>query len=65
MAIYFRESSWIPVRECAEADGVAAVPMGSLEQHGPNLPCGTDTFEINEIMKRTVDRLDANLPVCR
>ncbi len=52
------------MRRCAEADGVAAVPLGSLEQHGPHLPCGTDTFEIDEVMTRAVARIDTKLPIC-
>ncbi len=64
MAIYFRDSGWMAVRQCAEADGVAAIPLGSLEQHGPHLPCGTDTFEINEVMARAMARIDPKLPIC-
>ncbi|MDP6107788.1 MAG: creatininase family protein [Candidatus Brocadiia bacterium] len=62
MAIYFKESDWVAVRRCAEADGVAVVPLGSLEQHGPHLPCGVDS--IDEVMARMVARLDPELPVC-
>ena len=64
MAIFFKESDWVAVRRCAKADGVAAVPLGSLEQHGPHLPCGTDTYQIDEIMCRAVSRVDPALPVC-
>ena len=64
MTIYFKDSDWIHVRRCAAADGVAVVPMASLEEHGPHLPCGTDTFEIDEYMRRAAERLDPELPVC-
>ncbi len=64
MAIYFKHSTWIAVRRCARRDGIAVIPFGSLEQHGPHLPCGTDTFEIDEIVSRAVSRIDDDLPVC-
>ena len=64
MVIYFKESDWVKVRHCAAGDGVAAVPMGSLEQHGAHLPCGTDTYEIDEIMRRAATRIGDTLPVC-
>ena len=52
----FSEVNWEAVRRAAESDGVALVPLGSLEAHGPHLPCGTDTFEINEIVRRAVEK---------
>jgi creatinine amidohydrolase/Fe(II)-dependent formamide hydrolase-like protein len=38
--------------------------LGSIEQHGPHLPCGTDTFLVNEFVKRAVDLLPSELPAC-
>ncbi|GIP17473.1 creatinine amidohydrolase [Paenibacillus montaniterrae] len=36
-------------------DGYAAViPLGAIEQHGPHLPTGTDTFVCGEISRRSV-----------
>ena len=64
MAIYFKESNWIEVRRCAKADGVAAIPLGSLEQHGHHLPCGVDSIQIDEVMARAAKQLDTSLPVC-
>lgn len=64
MAIYFHEADWRTVRRCSDADGVAAIPLGSLEQHGPHLPCGTDTIQIDEVMKRALERIPAEAPVC-
>ncbi|MBN1513909.1 MAG: creatininase family protein [Phycisphaerae bacterium] len=64
MAIHFRESSGLEVRHVASAGGVAIIPLGSLEQHGPHLPCGTDTFLIDEIVRTIVSRCDASLPLC-
>jgi len=41
-----------------------SIPLGSLEQHGPHLPCGTDTFQVNELFKRAVQQVPSELPVC-
>jgi creatinine amidohydrolase len=37
----------------------AVVPFGSIEQHGPHLPCGTDTYAAELIAAGLADRLDA------
>jgi creatinine amidohydrolase len=42
--------SWPEVREAIrESNGVAVVPVGAVEEHGPHLPVGTDTIETVEI----------------
>jgi creatinine amidohydrolase len=38
---------------------VAVLPFGSIEQHGPHLPCGTDTIVAELVAERLADRLDA------
>lgn len=40
------------------ASGVAVVPLGSIEQHGPHLPCGTDTFAAELLAKEIARRID-------
>ena len=34
------------------------LPAGSVEQHGPHLPTGTDTFAANVIGHRVAERMD-------
>jgi creatinine amidohydrolase len=34
------------------------LPAGSVEQHGPHLPTGTDTFAANLIAQRVAERMD-------
>jgi len=36
-------------RACAAAHGVALIPIGAIEVHGPHLPVGTDSIETYEI----------------
>lgn len=35
------------------------LPFGSIEQHGPHLPCGTDTIAAELVAKEAAEQLDA------
>ncbi|MCS5715469.1 creatininase family protein [Herbiconiux sp. CPCC 205716] len=53
---------WTDVaRHLAEGEGLALLPFGALEQHGPQLPLGTDTATATAVAERIADRLDALL----
>ncbi|MFQ5861486.1 MAG: creatininase family protein, partial [Dehalococcoidia bacterium] len=41
--------------------GMALIPLGSVEQHGPHLPCGTDYLAILAITRRAAQQLQALL----
>lgn len=48
--------------EAAEAvarSRTAVLPIGSIEQHGPHLPNGTDAFAAELVAREVADRLDA------
>ncbi|MCU1481516.1 MAG: Creatinine amidohydrolase [Subtercola sp.] len=45
----------------AAGDGLAILPFGALEQHGPHLPLSTDTATAAEVARRLAERLDAVL----
>lgn len=47
------------VRDAIDRTPIAVVPLGSIEQHGPHLPCGTDTFAAELIAIEIADQLDA------
>jgi creatinine amidohydrolase len=47
------------VRDVIERTPIAVLPIGSIEQHGPHLPCGTDTFAAELIAEEIADQLDA------
>jgi creatinine amidohydrolase len=39
----------------------AVLPIGSVEQHGPHLPCGTDTYAAQLVAQEVAERLGALL----
>lgn len=45
MKVWLHENTWEELAElCSQSNGVALVPVGSVEQHGPHLPLGTDAY---------------------
>ena len=60
---FWAEMSW---REFARADmarAIAVLPVAAVEQHGPHLPVGVDTYIMEGYLKRVAERLDTSLPV--
>lgn len=47
------------VADVIERSRTAVLPFGSIEQHGPHLPCGTDTYAAELIAEGVAERLDA------
>jgi creatinine amidohydrolase len=47
------------VAELLEEVPVAVLPCGSVEQHGPHLPCGTDTMAARMVARELAERLGA------
>lgn len=37
---------------------IAVLPFGSIEQHGPHLPCGTDTIAAEMLAREVAEQLD-------
>ncbi|MGH2735726.1 MAG: creatininase family protein [Actinomycetota bacterium] len=53
------------VARLLERTPVAVLPFGSIEQHGPHLPCGTDTMASELVARELATRLDAlYVPFC-
>ena len=47
------------VKQVVAASRTAVIPFGSIEQHGPHLPCGTDTIAAEVIASALAETLDA------
>lgn len=47
------------VAEMISRRGVVVMPFGSIEQHGPHLPCGTDTMAADLVSVALAERLNA------
>jgi creatinine amidohydrolase len=47
----------------ATARWIAVLPLAAVEQHGPHLPLGVDSFIADAYLKRARDILPADLPV--
>ncbi len=47
------------VAEIIGTSKTAVIPFGSVEQHGPHLPCGTDTMAAEVISERLAYQLGA------
>ena len=54
-------SPWTDVAAHLQRVPVAVLPFGALEQHGPQLPLGTDTATAIEVARRIAEALDAVL----
>jgi creatinine amidohydrolase/Fe(II)-dependent formamide hydrolase-like protein len=49
------------IEQTVKTSGVAILPIGSTEQHGPHLPTGTDHIIGWEVARRAAEKLDALL----
>ena len=49
------------VAELIERTGVVVMPFGSVEQHGPHLPSGTDTMAADLVASELAERVDGLL----
>ena len=47
------------VRKAAKKNFIIILPVGVIEEHGPHLPLGTDTFQILHCVEKALERADA------
>ena len=57
MKYRYAEMMWYEIKEAAEADRVAILPMGIYEDHGPHLPVDVDVRLCTGICERAVARI--------
>ncbi len=50
--LVLQEMAWPDVEQYLKTSDMVIIPLGSTEQHGPQLPLGTDYFEALDICKR-------------
>jgi creatinine amidohydrolase len=55
---YFWELTQPEIAAQFRRNPLVILPCGSIEQHGPHLPTGTDTFAANEIAHAVAERMD-------
>jgi len=60
---YWAEMSWRDFAAAEMSKVVAVLPVAAIEQHGPHLPVGVDTFINEGYLGRAVNRVAADLPV--
>lgn len=56
---YFADLTQPEIAAQLKANPLVILPCGSVEQHGPHLPAGTDTLAANVIAHAVAERMDA------
>jgi creatinine amidohydrolase len=57
------EMTWREIAGAETARWIAVLPLAAVEQHGPHLPLGVDTFIAEAYLARVRDVLPGDLPV--
>lgn len=58
--------AWPQLQQCANQPGSTVVwPFGAFEQHGPQLPLGTDALFADRLLDQVLAGLPAELPIWR
>ena len=60
---FWAEMTWADFQAADMAETIAVLPVAAIEQHGPHLPVGVDTFIMEGYLRRTLARLPPDLPV--
>ena len=60
---FWAEWTWQDFSSTDMAGHIAVLPVAAIEQHGPHLPVGVDTFIMEGYLRRVVERLPTDLPV--
>ena len=63
MPVDFMVNSSPELEEKIRQGAVVLLPIGQVEEHGPHLPVGTDTYIAEGVARRVADLLDGEIPV--
>ena len=63
MQIEFMLNTSPELEEAIQKDAVVLVPIGQVEEHGPHLPVGTDTYIAQDVARQVAEKLQGELPV--
>ena len=59
---FWAEMTWTDFRDGDMASAIAVLPVAAIEQHGPHLPVGVDTFIMEGYLRAAVARFPDDLP---
>lgn len=59
---FWAEMKWPDFAAADMSKVIAVLPVAAIEQHGPHLPVGVDTFINEGYLKRAVERVPADIP---
>jgi creatinine amidohydrolase len=57
------DMTWQDIAGAATARWIAVLPLAAVEQHGPHLPLGVDSFIADAYLKQVQEILPQNIPV--
>ena len=60
---FWAEMSWTEFQDTDMSRVIAVLPVAAIEQHGPHLPVGVDTYIMDGYLGRAIERVPTELPV--
>ena len=61
MTKQLKDMTWEEARDAFKTNRLGIIPTGSMEQHGPHLPLGTDFLIADHLAKRVAEKTEAIL----
>ena len=62
-SVMWKELTAAELRDKAQAGAVVLLPVGSMEQHGPHLPVGVDTYLSEGVCRAAAETIAGEMPV--
>ena len=61
--LLLEEMTRVDANNAADANSLLVWPMGAIEQHGPHLPVGTDTFIVEHLAREAAKDAKKAIPI--